>query len=160
VYAITNPDKPPHKADCSRPIVGAQALGIAKGAFEYATGYAKERTAFGKSLMGFQGVSFKLAEMAIRTEAARQLLYKTCSILQDLPRDMSKLQPEVPRMSSMAKTFASDTAMWVTTEAVQVLAGYGYSSEYPVERMMRDAKVTQIYEGTNEIQRTIIASTL
>ncbi len=146
--------------DFSRPIIGAQALGIAQGAFDYATGYAKERTAFGNPIIEFQGIGFKLADMAIRIEAARQLLYKTCSVLQDLPKDMSRLPDSTVRLSSMSKTFASDVAMWVTTEAVQVLGGYGYTKEYPVERMMRDAKITQIYEGTNEIQRLVIANSL
>jgi alkylation response protein AidB-like acyl-CoA dehydrogenase len=144
----------------SRTGVAAQALGIAAGALEYAVGYAKEREAFGKSIIEHQGIGFKLADMAMRTEAARQLLYRTCAMLQELPKDMSRLSPEVIRMSSMAKCYCGDVAMWVSTEAVQVLGGYGYITEYPVERMMRDAKITQIYEGTNEIQRVIIARTL
>ncbi len=146
--------------DFSRPAVGAQALGIAAGAFEYAVGYAKERQAFGKPIIEHQGIGFKLADMAMRTEAARQLLYKTCALFQELPKDLSRLSPELIRMSSMAKCVCSDVAMWVTTEAVQVLGGYGYIREFPVERMMRDAKITQIYEGTNEIQRMLIARTL
>jgi alkylation response protein AidB-like acyl-CoA dehydrogenase len=92
-------------------------------------------------------------------EAARQLLYKTASVLQELPKDMSRLSPETIRLSSMSKCFCADTAMRVTVEAVQVLGGYGYVKEYPVERYMRDAKITQIYEGTNEIQRVVIMST-
>jgi len=146
--------------DFSRPGVAAQALGIAAGALEYAIGYAKERVSFGKPIIEHQGIGFKLADMAMRTEAARQLLYKTCAMFQEQPKDMSRLSPELIRMSSMAKCVCGDVAMWVTMEAVQVLGGYGYIKEYPVERMMRDAKITQIYEGTNEIQRMIIARTL
>jgi alkylation response protein AidB-like acyl-CoA dehydrogenase len=146
--------------DFARLGIAAQGLGIASGAFEYATEYAKEREAFGKTINQFQGISFKLADMAIQTEAARQLLYKAAAVFQGLPKDMTRLSPEQVRLSSMAKTFCSDVAMWVTVEAVQVLGGYGYVKEYPVERMMRDAKITQIYEGTNEIQRLIIANSL
>jgi alkylation response protein AidB-like acyl-CoA dehydrogenase len=145
--------------DFSRPAVGAQALGIAAGAFEYALGYARERVAFGRPIVAHQGVSFKLADMAMNVEAARQLLYKTAAVLQELPKDMSRISPETIRLSSMSKCFCSDVAMRVTVEAVQVLGGYGYVKEYPVERYMRDAKITQIYEGTNEIQRVVIAST-
>ncbi len=145
--------------DFSRPAVGAQALGIAAGAFEYALRYARERVAFGKPIAAHQGVSFKLADMAMNVEAARQLLYKTAAVLQELPKDMSRISPETIRLSSMSKCFCSDVAMRVTVEAVQVLGGYGYVKEYPVERYMRDAKITQIYEGTNEIQRVVIAST-
>lgn len=146
--------------DFSRPGVAAQALGIAAGALEYATGYAKERESFGKPIIEHQGIGFKLADMAMKTEAARQLLYKTCALMQELPKDLSRISPELIRMSSMAKCYCGDTAMWVSTEAVQVLGGYGYVKEYPVERMMRDAKITQIYEGSNEIQRMVIAKTL
>jgi alkylation response protein AidB-like acyl-CoA dehydrogenase len=146
--------------DFSRPGVAAQALGIAAGALEYATAYAKERESFGKPIIRHQGVGFKLAEMAMRTEAARHLLYKTCAMYQELPKDMTRLSPELIRMSSMSKCFCGDVAMWVTVEAVQVLGGYGYIKEFPVERMMRDAKITQIYEGTNEIMRLVIANTL
>ena len=146
--------------DFSRPGVAAQALGIAAGALEYAIGYAKERESFGKPIIRHQGVGFKLADMAMRTEAARQLLYKTCAMFQEQPKDMSRLSPELIRLSSMSKCVCADVAMWVTTEAVQVLGGYGYIKEFPVERMMRDAKITQIYEGTNEIMRLVIASTL
>ncbi len=147
--------------DFSRPSVAAQALGIAAGAFEYATQYAKERESFGKPIIKHQAIGFKLADMAMKITAARQLLYKTCDLL-DVHggKDLSRVPPEVIRHSSMSKAFCSDTAMWVTTEAVQVLGGYGYITEYPVERMMRDAKITQIYEGTNEIQRLVISSTL
>ena len=146
--------------DFSRPAVAAQALGIAAGALDYAVAYAKERVSFGKPIIEHQGIGFKLADMAMRTEAARQLLYKTCALFQEQPKDMSRLSSELIRMSSMAKCVCGDVAMWVTTEAVQVLGGYGYIKDYPVERMMRDAKITQIYEGTNEIQRMIIARTL
>jgi len=146
--------------DFARLGIAAQAVGIAGGALEYAVEYAKGREAFGKPINQFQGVSFKLADMAIKVEAARQLLYKAASVFQELPKDMTRLSPEQIRLSSMAKAYCSDVAMEVTVEAVQVLGGYGYSREYPVERMMRDAKITQIYEGTNEIQRLIIANTL
>jgi len=146
--------------DFSRPGVAAQALGIAAGALDYAVGYAKEREAFGQPIMNFQGISFKLADMAIEVEAARHLLYKTAAMLQEEPKDMSRLSRELIRLSSMSKCLCGDVAMRVTTEAVQVLGGYGYIKEYPVERYMRDAKITQIYEGTQEIQRMVIANTL
>jgi alkylation response protein AidB-like acyl-CoA dehydrogenase len=145
--------------DFSRPAVGAQALGIGAGAFEYALNYARERMAFGKPIIAHQGISFKLADMAMNVEAARQLLYKTAAVLQELPKDMSRISAETIRLSSMSKCFCADVAMRVTVEAVQVLGGYGYIKEYPVERYMRDAKITQIYEGTNEIQRVVISST-
>lgn len=146
--------------DFSRPAVAAQAVGIAAGAFEYATQYAKERTTFGKPIIKHQGIAFKLADMAMKIGAARQLLWKSCSLLDAVPKDLSHVPTDAIRHSSMAKAFCSDVAMWTTVEAVQVLGGFGYSTEYPVERMMRDAKITQIYEGTNEIQRIVIASTL
>jgi alkylation response protein AidB-like acyl-CoA dehydrogenase len=128
----------------------AQAVGIAQGATDYATAYAKERIAFGKPLMDLQAIQFKLADMETRTAAARELLYKACAMI-------DRSDPQRAKYSSMAKLFASDTAMAVTVEGVQVLGGYGYVTEYPMERMMRDAKITQIYEGTNEIQRVVIA---
>jgi alkylation response protein AidB-like acyl-CoA dehydrogenase len=131
----------------------AQAVGIAQGATDYAVGYAKERRQFGKAINEFQGIQFKLADMETRTAAARELLYKACAMA-------DRGEPGGAKYSSMAKVFCSDTAMAVTVEAVQVLGGYGYVKEYPVERMMRDAKITQIYEGTNEIQRLVIARTL
>ncbi len=131
----------------------AQAVGIAQGATDYAVGYARERRQFGKAINEFQGIQFKLADMEIRTAAARELLYKACAMA-------DRMEPQRAKYSSMAKVFCSDTAMQVTVEAVQVLGGYGYVKEYPVERMMRDAKITQIYEGTNEIQRLVIARTL
>ncbi|MBI4962069.1 MAG: acyl-CoA dehydrogenase family protein [Desulfomonile tiedjei] len=146
--------------DFSRPSVAAQALGIAAGAFEFATEYAKERESFGKPIIRHQAIAFKLAEMSMRTNAARQLLWRTCSLLDKISKDLSRVPAETVRFSSMSKAYCSDVAMWTTIEAVQVLGGYGYMSEYPVERMMRDAKITQIYEGTNEIQRLVIASTL
>lgn len=139
--------------DRSRLGVAAQAVGIAQGATDYAAAYAQERRQFGKPIAAFQGIQFKLADMESRTAAARELLYSACSKVDVGAPDMGKY-------SAMAKLIASDTAMWATTEAVQVLGGYGYVSEYPVERMMRDAKITQIYEGTNEIQRLVIARTL
>ncbi len=129
---------------------GAQAVGIAQGAIDYANEYAKERTAFGKPINQLQGIQFKLADMQTKTAAARELLYKACAMA-------DRNDPQLGLYSSMAKLFASDAAMEVTVEAVQVLGGYGYVNEYPVERMMRDAKITQIYEGTNEIQRVVIA---
>jgi alkylation response protein AidB-like acyl-CoA dehydrogenase len=128
----------------------AQAVGIAQGATDYATDYAKERIAFGKPIIDLQGIQFKLADMQTKTAAARELLYKACAMAD---RD----DPQAAIYSSMAKLFASDVAMEVTVEAVQVLGGYGYVTDYPMERMMRDAKITQIYEGTNEIQRVVIA---
>jgi acyl-CoA dehydrogenase len=128
----------------------AQAVGIAQGATDYANAYAKERIAFGKPINELQAIQFKLADMETRTAAARELLYKACAMA-------DRNEPGLGKHSSMAKLFASDTAMWVTIEAIQVLGGYGYVSEYPVERMMRDAKITQIYEGTNEIQRVVIS---
>jgi alkylation response protein AidB-like acyl-CoA dehydrogenase len=131
----------------------AQAVGIAQGATDYATAYAKERIAFGKPLMDLQAIQFKLADMETRTAAARELLYKACAMI-------DRNDPQRAKYSSMAKLFASDTAMAVTVEGVQVLGGYGYVTEYPMERMMRDAKITQIYEGTNEIQRVVIARNL
>jgi alkylation response protein AidB-like acyl-CoA dehydrogenase len=146
--------------DFSRLGIAAQALGIATGAIEYAVAYAKERESFGKPIIRHQGVGFKLADMAMRTEAARQLLYKTCALYQEQPKDMSRLSEQLARMSAMAKCLCGDVAMWVTTEAVQVLGGYGYTKEFPVERMMRDAKITQIYEGTGEIMRLITANML
>jgi butyryl-CoA dehydrogenase len=139
--------------DRSRLGVASQALGIAQGATDYAAAYAKEREQFGKPIASFQGIQFKLADMETRTAAARELVYRAAAKIEAGDADMGK-------HSAMAKLFASDTAMWVTTEAVQVLGGYGYVNEYPVERMMRDAKITQIYEGTNEIQRLVIARTL
>ncbi|HTU79317.1 MAG TPA: acyl-CoA dehydrogenase family protein [Solirubrobacteraceae bacterium] len=131
----------------------AQAVGIAQGATDYAVAYARERRQFGKPINEFQGIGFKLADMETRTAAARELLYKACAMA-------DQRHPGRAKYSSMAKVFCSDVAMAVTVDAVQVLGGYGYVKEYPLERMMRDAKITQIYEGTNEIQRLVIARTL
>jgi acyl-CoA dehydrogenase len=131
----------------------AQAVGIAQGATDYANAYARERVAFGQAIHDFQGIQFKLADMETRTAAARELLYQACA-------KVDRGDADIGKYSAMAKLFCSDTAMAVTVEAVQVLGGYGYVSEYPVERMMRDAKITQIYEGTNEIQRLVIARAL
>jgi alkylation response protein AidB-like acyl-CoA dehydrogenase len=131
----------------------AQAVGIAQGATDYAVQYARERKQFGRAINEFQGIQFKLADMQTKTAAARELLYQACAMV-------DRGDPRSAQYSSMAKLFCSDTAMEVTVEAVQVLGGYGYVKEYPVERMMRDAKITQIYEGTNEIQRLVIARTL
>jgi alkylation response protein AidB-like acyl-CoA dehydrogenase len=139
--------------DRSRPGVGAQALGIAAGALEYATNYAKERQQFKQRIADFQGIQWMLADMATQVEAARNLVYQASSMIDDG-------HPQVTKYAAMAKLFASDTAMKVTTDAVQILGGYGYIKEYPVERMMRDAKITQIYEGTNQIQRVVIARQL
>jgi alkylation response protein AidB-like acyl-CoA dehydrogenase len=129
---------------------GAQAVGIAQGATDYANEYAKERITFGVPINRHQGIQFKLADMETKTAAARELLYKACAMAD---RD----EPGLGKWTSMAKLFASDVAMEVTVEAVQILGGYGYVNDYPLERMMRDAKITQIYEGTNEIQRVVIA---
>jgi acyl-CoA dehydrogenase len=131
----------------------AQAVGIAQGATDYAVAYARERRQFGRAINEFQAIQFKLADMETRTAAGRELLYKACAMA-------DQRHPERAKYSSMAKVFCSDTAMAVTVDAVQVLGGYGYVREYPVERMMRDAKITQIYEGTNEIQRLVIARAL
>ena len=131
----------------------AQAVGIAQGATDYAVGYARERRQFGKAINEFQAIQFKLADMQTRTAAARELLYKACALA-------DRGEQSAGTYASMAKVFCSDAAMAVTVEAVQVLGGYGYVKEYPVERMMRDAKITQIYEGTNEIQRLVIARSL
>jgi alkylation response protein AidB-like acyl-CoA dehydrogenase len=139
--------------DHSRLGVAAQALGIAQGATDYAAAYAQERRQFGKPIAAFQGIAFKLADMETHCAAARELLYKACAKVDRHERDMGKF-------SAMAKLFCSDVAMNVTVEAIQVLGGYGYVKEYPVERFMRDAKITQIYEGTNEIQRLVIARSL
>jgi alkylation response protein AidB-like acyl-CoA dehydrogenase len=139
--------------DRSRLGVAAQAVGIAQGATDYAAAYARERKQFGKPINSFQAIQFKLADMETQTAAARELLYQACA-------KVDRADPDLGKYSAMAKLFASDTAMSVTVEAVQVLGGYGFVKDYPVERMMRDAKITQIYEGTNEIQRLVIARTL
>ena len=138
--------------DRSRPGIGAQALGLAQGATDYALEYAKSRETMGRPIAEHELVAAKLADMETRCEAARGLLYKVGLML-----DEGVEGYELTKASAMAKLYCSDVAMEVTTEAVQVLGGYGYIKEYPVERMMRDAKITQIYEGTNEIQRLVIA---
>jgi alkylation response protein AidB-like acyl-CoA dehydrogenase len=139
--------------DHSRLGIAAQALGIAQGATDHAVAYARERVAFGKPIAALQGIQFKLADMETRTAAARELLYRAAAMA-------DSGDPGLGKHSAMAKLFCSDTAMDVTVEAVQVLGGYGYVTDYPVERMMRDAKLTQIYEGTNEIQRVVIGRAL
>jgi len=139
--------------DRSRLGVAAQALGIAQGATDYAAAYARERKQFGKPINSFQAIQFKLADMETQCAAGRELLYQACA-------KIDRGDPDIGKYSAMAKLFCSDVAMKVTVEAVQVLGGYGYVKEYPVERMLRDAKITQIYEGTNEIQRLVIARTL
>ncbi|MFV8827653.1 acyl-CoA dehydrogenase family protein [Alkalihalobacterium sp. APHAB7] len=144
--------------DKSRPTVAAQALGIAQGALDAALEYVQEREQFGKSIASFQGVQFMLADMATQVEAARGLVYRAAAKVNDLTA--TGKNPELTQASSMAKMFASDVAMKVTTDAVQLLGGYGYIQEYNVERMMRDAKITQIYEGTNQIQRLVVARNL
>jgi alkylation response protein AidB-like acyl-CoA dehydrogenase len=139
--------------DRSRLGVAAQAVGIAQGATDYAAAYARERTAFGKPINRLGAIESKLADMETRTAAARELLYRAACKVDAGESDLGKY-------SAMAKLFASNTAMNVTTEAVQVLGGNGYVKDYPVERMMRDAKLTQIYEGTNEIQHVVIGRSL
>ncbi len=136
--------------DMSRPGVAAQALGIAQGALDMAVKYAKERHQFGKSISSFQGIQWMLADMATQVEAARALVYAVARMV-----DAGKTN--VAKVSAMAKLYASDVAMKVTTDALQIFGGYGYMRDYPVEKFMRDAKITQIYEGTNQIQRNIIA---
>ncbi|MDP2939889.1 MAG: acyl-CoA dehydrogenase family protein [Candidatus Omnitrophota bacterium] len=136
--------------DMSRPGVAAQAVGIAQGALDLAVQYAKEREQFGKTISTFQGIQWMLADMATQVEAARALVYSVA-------RMIDKGETKVGKESAMAKLFASDTAMKVTTDAVQIFGGYGYMRDYPIEKFMRDAKITQIYEGTNQIQRNIIA---
>jgi alkylation response protein AidB-like acyl-CoA dehydrogenase len=138
--------------DRSRPGVAAQGLGIAQGATDYALEYGRTRETMGKPIADHQLIAAKLADMETRTEAARGLLYRFGRMVDEGASDS-----ELTKASAMAKLACTDAAMWVTTEAVQVLGGYGYIKEYPVERMMRDAKITQIYEGTNEIQRLVIA---
>lgn len=139
--------------DHTRLVVGAQAVGIAQGAIDFASGYVKEREQFGKPIGAFQGVQFMLADMITETEAARGLVYMAAA-------KADRGDSDFTRFSSMAKLKAGDVAMSVTTDAVQLLGGYGYTKDYPVERMMRDAKITQIYEGTQQIQRMVIARQL
>jgi len=146
--------------DLTRIPVAVQAVGIAQGALDYAIAYTKERTQFGKPLFSFQGLQWMMADMATQVEAARQLTYKAAALFEKLPKNLDRLPKDIIRYSAMAKLFAAETAMKVTTDAVQLLGGYGYVKEYPVERMMRDAKITQIYEGTSQIQKVVISSTL
>lgn len=139
--------------DSSRPGIAALGLGLAQGALDEAASYAKQRVQFGKPIMAFQAVQHMLADMAIQLEAARALVYGAARHIDAHPHDMSKV-------SSMCKVFATDMAMKVATDAVQVMGGYGYMREYPVEKMMRDAKILQIYEGTNQIQRNVVGQEL
>ncbi|HEX3715490.1 MAG TPA: acyl-CoA dehydrogenase family protein [Trebonia sp.] len=144
--------------DHTRITIAAQALGIAQGGLDYALGYVKERRQFGQPVADFQGVQFMLADMAMKLEGARQLTYHAAGLSE---RAMAGEQvPTLTFASAAAKCLASDTAMAVTTDAVQLLGGYGYTKDFPVERMMRDAKITQIYEGTNQIQRMVMARQL
>ena len=139
--------------DRARPGVAAQALGLAQGAFEWALRYTSERRQFGQTVMSHQAVQFMLADMAISVEASRALVYSAARMIDSGVKDISKA-------SAICKTFASDACMKVTVDAVQVFGGYGYMKEYPVEKLLRDAKITQIYEGSNEIQRNVIAAHL
>jgi alkylation response protein AidB-like acyl-CoA dehydrogenase len=143
-----------HSLNRNRPIIGAQAVGIAQGAIDCAAGYMKDRSAFGAPISELQGLRFMLADMAIQNEAARTLVYRSCAMVDHDPTG------ELSVIGAMAKCFATDTAMSVTTDAVQLLGGNGYTKDFPVERFMRDAKITQIYEGTNQIQRVVIAKKL
>ena len=136
--------------DHTRSMIGAQAVGIAQGALDAAVAYVKEREQFGKAIADFQGVQFMLADMAMKVAAARYLVYVANA-------SAERGAPDLTFLSSASKTFASDTAMEVTTDAVQLFGGYGYTKDFPVERMMRDAKITQIYEGTNQVQRMVMA---
>ena len=140
-----------HTLDRSRPGIGAQAVGLAQGAIDTSAAYMKQRHAFGGPIADLQGLRFMLADMAMRNEAARALVYRACAMVDDDPHG------ELTKFGAMAKAFASDAAMSITLDAIQLLGGYGYTKDFPVERMMRDAKVTQIYEGTNQVQRVVIA---
>jgi len=144
-----------HTLDRSRPTIGAQAVGIAQASIDYAGQYMKGRKAFGAPIADLQGLRFMLADMAIRTEAARSLVYRACATI-----DEGDPQNQLTYLGAAAKSFASDTAMSVSTDAVQLLGGYGFTKEFPVERFMRDAKITQIYEGTNQVQRVVISKYL
>ncbi|WP_329384771.1 acyl-CoA dehydrogenase family protein [Streptomyces sp. NBC_01351] len=144
--------------DHTRITIAAQALGIAQGALDYAKGYVQERKQFGKPIGDFQGVQFMLADMAMKIEAARQLTYSAAAKSERVSAGGDK--EDLTFFGAAAKCFASDVAMEVTTDAVQLLGGYGYTRDYPVERMMRDAKITQIYEGTNQVQRIVMARNL
>ncbi|NLG20293.1 MAG: acyl-CoA dehydrogenase, partial [Actinomycetales bacterium] len=139
--------------DHTRVTIGAQAVGIAQGALDFALGYVKERQQFGKRIADFQGLQFMLADMGMKLEAARQMVYVAAA-------KSERNDPDLSFFGAAAKCFASDVAMEVTTDAVQLLGGYGYTKDFPVERMMRDAKITQIYEGTNQVQRIVMARQL
>jgi len=139
--------------DKSRPGIAAQGVGLSQGAIDEAAAYAKTRIQFGKPVSSQQAVQHMLADMTTQTEAARSLLYSTCKFMDSDPKNFSK-------EAAMSKLFATDTAMKVTTDAVQIMGGYGYMRDYPVEKMMRDAKILQIYEGTNQIQRNVIGMEL
>ena len=139
--------------DHTRVTIGAQAVGIAQGALDFALGYVKERQQFGKKIADFQGIQFMLADMGMKLEAARQMVYTAAA-------KSERNDPDLPFFGAAAKCFASDVAMEITTDAVQLLGGYGYTKDFPVERMMRDAKITQIYEGTNQVQRIVMARQL
>ncbi|OKH96036.1 acyl-CoA dehydrogenase family protein [Streptomyces uncialis] len=144
--------------DHTRITIAAQALGVAQGALDYAKGYVQERKQFGKPIGDFQGVQFMLADMAMKLEAARQLTYAAAARSERV--SAGGAEPDLTFFGAAAKCFASDAAMDITTDAVQLLGGYGYTKDYPLERMMRDAKITQIYEGTNQIQRIVMARNL
>ena len=144
-----------HTLDRSRPTIGAQAVGISQASVDYAAAYMKERKAFGSPISQLQGLRFMLADMAIRTEASRTLVYAACATI-----DAGDPDRNLNYLGAAAKSFASDTAMSVATDAVQLLGGYGFTKDFPVERFMRDAKITQIYEGTNQIQRVVVAKHL
>ncbi|MDT0309376.1 acyl-CoA dehydrogenase family protein [Streptomyces sp. DSM 44917] len=139
--------------DHTRITIAAQALGVAQGALDYAKGYVRERKQFGKPIGDFQGIQFMLADMAMKLEAARQLTYAAAA-------KSERNDPDLTFFGAAAKCYASDAAMEITTDAVQLLGGYGYTRDYPLERMMRDAKITQIYEGTNQVQRIVMARNL
>jgi alkylation response protein AidB-like acyl-CoA dehydrogenase len=139
--------------DHTRVTIAAQAVGVAQGALDYALGYVQERQQFGKALAEFQGLQFMIADMGMKLEAARQLTYAAAGRSERGDKDLTFF-------GAAAKAFASDVAMQVTVDAVQLLGGYGYTRDYPVERMMRDAKITQIYEGTNQVQRIVMARQL
>jgi alkylation response protein AidB-like acyl-CoA dehydrogenase len=139
--------------DHTRLTIGAQAVGVAQGALDHALAYTKQRRQFGQAISDFQGIQFMLADMAMKVEAARQMIYVAAARAE-------RGEPNLTFMSAAAKVFASDTAMSVTTDAVQLLGGYGFTTDFPLERMMRDAKITQIYEGTNQINRMVMARQL
>jgi butyryl-CoA dehydrogenase len=139
--------------DRARPAVAAQALGLAQGALEWALRYTSERRQFGQTVMSHQAIQFMLADLATQVEAARQLVYTSARAIDAGVKNVSKI-------AAMAKVYATDTAMKVTTDAVQLFGGYGYCQDYPIEKYMRDAKITQIYEGTNQVQRVVIGRAL